>query len=149
MIENKVTENKVIKNKVTKKNTVVVLGIVLVLIVVASLAARLYLFDKERSLQEQSQQLVGLGFYKFGQPRILSDVPLLNLQGEKKPFTQHLSGWRLVNFGYMFCPDICPINLALLRALKTDWDKKASVPTLGVLHVTFDPARDTPELLKE
>ncbi|MFT5116536.1 MAG: protein SCO1/2 [Kiritimatiellia bacterium] len=137
------------ENKVAKKNTVIVLSIILVLIVVASLAARLYLFTKEQSLQEQSQQLVGLGFYKFEQPRILSDVPMLNLQGEAKSFTQHLSGWRLVNFGYMFCPDICPINLALLHAVKTEWDKQANAPALKVLHVTFDPARDTPELLKE
>lgn len=138
-----------IESKVMKKNAVVVFGIVLVLIVVASLAARLYLFNKEQTLLEHNQQLVGLGFYKFEHPRVLLDVPMLNLQGEKKAFTQHLSGWRLVNFGYMFCPDICPVNLALLHAVKTEWDKQANVPALNVLHVTFDPARDTPELLKE
>jgi protein SCO1/2 len=49
-------------------------------------------------------------------------------------------------FGYTHCPDVCPTTLfemsEALKALGADADK------LHVVFVTVDPARDTPELLK-
>ncbi len=93
------------------------------------------------------ERLESLGFYLFAQPRVLSDVPLNNLNGETKPFVDHLQGWRLVNFGYMFCPDVCPINLALLNTMKVEWEQQEATAPLNVMHITFDPERDTPKLL--
>ena len=50
-----------------------------------------------------------------------------------------------VFFGFMHCPDICPTTLLemsnLLRELGPEGDR------LGVLFITVDPERDTPELL--
>ena len=50
-------------------------------------------------------------------------------------------------FGYTQCPDVCPTNLstmaAVMQALGEDADR------IQVLFVTVDPARDTPELLKQ
>ena len=49
-------------------------------------------------------------------------------------------------FGYTFCPDICPSELAtmakILKKLGKDSDKISS------LFITVDPKRDTPEKLK-
>jgi protein SCO1 len=49
-------------------------------------------------------------------------------------------------FGYVQCPDVCPITLAELADVKaflsTDYDR------LQVLFCTVDPERDTPALLK-
>src|SRR3546814_8866133 len=58
--------------------------------------------------------------------------------------------YRLVYFGYSFCPDICPVDLQkLMRGLsqfeKTDAARGAKV---APLFITVDPARDTPEALK-
>ncbi|WP_372856433.1 SCO family protein [Sphingomonas sp.] len=58
--------------------------------------------------------------------------------------------YRIVYFGYTFCPDVCPVdarNIGLgLRAVE------ASDPAVGAkivpLFITVDPARDTPEVLK-
>src|SRR3546814_8637917 len=58
--------------------------------------------------------------------------------------------YRIVYFGYSFCPDICPVDLQkLMRGLSLF--EKAD-PRLGAnvqpLFITIDPARDTPQELK-
>lgn len=54
----------------------------------------------------------------------------------------------LIYFGYTWCPDICPTNLAILtqvlRAL--DAQERAQVQ---VLFISVDPGRDTPERLRQ
>ena len=105
---------------------------------------------KESALREQ---LFDLKFFLFNQPRQLSPIMVSNLSGEEKPFVEHMQGWRVVNFGYMFCPDICPMNLSLLSEVKAQWDNKVQAgdykQPLNVIHVTFDPKRDTPKLLND
>lgn len=57
--------------------------------------------------------------------------------------------YRLLYFGYSFCPDICPVDLQKLMRGLAQFEKAA--PVLGAkvqpLFVTIDPARDTPEAL--
>jgi protein SCO1 len=51
----------------------------------------------------------------------------------------------LLFFGYTNCPDVCPVQMATLTAaLKTP-----AMPSPTVVFVTTDPARDTPERLRE
>ena len=65
-----------------------------------------------------------------------------------KPFSDaDLKGkWHLIFFGYTHCPDACPtalneMSLALDRlGMKRD--------EVGVVFITVDPVRDTPEALK-
>jgi len=59
--------------------------------------------------------------------------------------------YRLIYFGYTFCPDVCPTDLQkLMRGLKAF---EASAPALGVkvqpIFISVDPARDTPPVLKQ
>ncbi|EGG92993.1 Cytochrome oxidase biogenesis protein Sco1/SenC/PrrC [gamma proteobacterium IMCC1989] len=144
----------------TKKNKpLIIIVSVLVLLVIASIGARLYLANKESAKSMNREALANLDFFLFEAPRKLAPVTLDNMQGERKPFTEHLAGWRLVNFGYMFCPDICPINLSFLNDVKTTWDAEqgaqssknapANSTPLNVLHITFDPERDKPKLLNQ
>lgn len=55
--------------------------------------------------------------------------------------------WMLVYFGYTHCHDACPLALndmaATLDLLKTDRQKVVPV------FITLDPARDTPQIMKE
>ena len=65
--------------------------------------------------------------------------------------TDFAGKYRLVYFGYTFCPDVCPVDLQKLmlglKALeKSDPDVAARVQPL---FVTVDPARDTPAVVKE
>ena len=132
----------------TNKPLLFIVGLLTVL-VLASIGARIYLAKKDSAQTVDREALAELDFFLFQAPRQLSSVVLTNMQGEEKPFADHLSGWRLVNFGYMFCPDICPINLSFLSDVKNTWEQQENPTPLNVLHITFDPERDTPKLLNK
>ncbi len=53
----------------------------------------------------------------------------------------------LMYFGYTFCPDICPASLAELAEATELLGEKAD--EVQVVMVSVDPARDTPEALRE
>lgn len=59
--------------------------------------------------------------------------------------------YRLIYFGYTFCPDVCPLDTqkmaAALRALEQSNPAKAA--KVQPLFITVDPARDTPAVLAE
>ena len=54
----------------------------------------------------------------------------------------------LVFFGYTHCPDICQIVMSDIASAVTRLDA-ADRDRVGMLFVTSDPARDTPEVLRE
>lgn len=59
--------------------------------------------------------------------------------------------YRLIYFGYTFCPDVCPNDVQkLMQGLqlfgRQDSGRAASVVPI---FITLDPARDTPEVLRE
>ena len=65
-----------------------------------------------------------------------------------KPFSDgDLKGkWHLVFFGYTSCPDACPTTLnELALALDRLGPRRGEV---GIVLITVDPERDTPEVLK-
>jgi protein SCO1/2 len=65
-----------------------------------------------------------------------------------KPFgDSDLKGkWHLVFFGYTHCPDTCPTALnEMALALDRLGEKRGEV---GIVFITVDPERDTPEVLK-
>ncbi|OYQ26749.1 SCO family protein [Sandarakinorhabdus cyanobacteriorum] len=58
--------------------------------------------------------------------------------------------YRLIYFGYGFCPDVCPTDLALLgRGLKAfEASDAARGARVAPIFITIDPQRDTPAALK-
>lgn len=62
-------------------------------------------------------------------------------------FTQTESKLALLYFGYVNCPDICPVHLAQIAEVldrAPDVERKAEV-----VFVSVDPGRDTPEVIRE
>ncbi len=59
--------------------------------------------------------------------------------------------WRLMYFGFTYCPDICPTDTAKLAQGVQAFEK--AHPDLASkvqpIFVTVDPERDTPEILQE
>jgi protein SCO1 len=57
--------------------------------------------------------------------------------------------YRVIYFGYAFCPDVCPLDVQRMMAGYGQF--KASEPELAAqvqpLFVTIDPTRDTPEVV--
>lgn len=58
--------------------------------------------------------------------------------------------YRLVYFGYSYCPDVCPVDVQKLMRGLSQFEKRA--PALGAkvqpIFITVDPDRDTPAALK-
>lgn len=56
--------------------------------------------------------------------------------------------WTFVFFGFTHCPDICPAVLDAMTAVRTAIEKHgAESATPGLLFVSVDPERDSPEHL--
>ncbi|XVJ64542.1 MAG: SCO family protein [Sphingopyxis sp.] len=82
--------------------------------------------------------------------RIGGPFTLTDQDGNSVSDTDFAGRYRLVYFGYSFCPDICPVDLQKLMRGLAQFEK--TDPALGAkiqpLFVTVDPARDTPAALK-
>jgi len=70
-----------------------------------------------------------------------------------KPFSSGaLAGkYRIIYFGYTFCPDACPTDMAVLGKAMRQLDAKdpARSAKIQPIFITVDPARDTPGVLKQ
>jgi protein SCO1/2 len=59
--------------------------------------------------------------------------------------------YRLVYFGFTFCPDVCPTDMATLGAglRRFETQHPARAAKLQPIFVSVDPARDTPPVLRQ
>lgn len=75
------------------------------------------------------------------------DFNLVDHNGQRRTLADFRGKVVVLFFGYTHCPDVCPTTMAelatTLKQLGTRADK------VQVLFVTLDPARDTPEVLKQ
>jgi protein SCO1 len=82
--------------------------------------------------------------------RIGGPFTLTDMNGVATTDSRFAGKYRLIYFGYSFCPDVCPVDLNwLMLGLKQferqDVDRAARIQPL---FVTIDPERDTAEVLK-
>ncbi|WP_419858109.1 SCO family protein [Candidatus Palauibacter irciniicola] len=82
------------------------------------------------------------------QPFEAPEFALTDSRGRRFDFRRETAGsLTLLFFGYTNCPDICPVQMAVLGAALDD----LSYPDrreIEVVFVTTDPARDTPDRLR-
>lgn len=75
---------------------------------------------------------------------------LVDQDGKPTTEARFAGRYRLVYFGYSFCPDVCPTDLQKIaqgyRLLAKSEPAKAA--KLQPIFITVDPARDTPAVLK-
>lgn len=102
----------------------------------------------------------GLGWMRFAAPQAASGnlagaslggpFTLTNQDGKIVRDTDFAGRWRLIYFGYGFCPDVCPTDLALIgRGLQAfEAQDAARAQTVAPIFITIDPQRDTPATLK-
>lgn len=57
--------------------------------------------------------------------------------------------YRLIYFGYTFCPDVCPVDLKwlMLGLKKFEEQDPARGARVQPIFITVDPARDTPQVV--
>ena len=82
--------------------------------------------------------------------RIGGPFTLTDQNGKTVSDSDFAGKYRLVYFGYSFCPDICPVDIQKLMLGLSQFEK--ADPARGAkivpMFVTIDPARDTPAALK-
>ena len=73
--------------------------------------------------------------------------PFTLVSGDGETVTEEdvIDGLTLVYFGYTFCPDVCPFDMAR-NAEATDLLEARGI-TVKPVMITVDPARDTPEVI--
>ena len=70
---------------------------------------------------------------------------LINAQGQLVTDADVIDRPSLVYFGYTFCPDVCPFDVAR-NALAVDLLEEKS-HDVALVFISIDPERDTPEVL--
>jgi protein SCO1 len=79
------------------------------------------------------------------------DFALTNSKGETVRWGDFAGKYRVVYFGYTFCPDVCPTDMSRvaqgLKALKAKDPAKAA--KIVPIFITIDPERDTQAVVGE
>lgn len=75
---------------------------------------------------------------------------LVDQDGRTRTDKDFTGQYRLIYFGYTFCPDICPVDVQkLAQGLKRfEQADPARAARVQPIFITIDPARDTPAVLK-
>lgn len=83
--------------------------------------------------------------------RIGGPFSLIDQNGRAVTEKSYGGQYRIIYFGYTFCPDVCPTDVAnLARGLKAfSKADPARAQKVKLIFVSVDPARDTPAALKQ
>jgi len=84
----------------------------------------------------------------FGQPTVGGPFTLVNGAGETVTEASFKGKVMVVYFGFTFCPDICPTELAAI-ADAVDLLPPAAQAKVQPIFITVDPERDTPEAMQD
>ena len=99
------------------------------------------------ALRQPAPAEQGLRSGTFDPPREAPAFSLDGSNGRKLGLRDQLGKVVIVEFGYTFCEEVCPITLAHLTEAYKKLGSEAS--DIQLIYVTVDPARDNPERLRE
>ena len=110
------------------------------LLVIAALLAGLLLFGRANAEPQFGTAL--------DVPKVLPDVTLTNAEGQSQNLRDSNGKMRLVFYGFVRCPDVCP---ATLNVLKRTYDELTpeQQQKLNVQMISVDPEHDRPNVLRE
>lgn len=76
---------------------------------------------------------------------------LTNQDGQRISDRDFAGRYRLVYFGYTFCPDVCPVDVQRLMKGFAAFEKQSPGKAAKVqpIFISVDPKRDTPTALKQ
>jgi len=74
---------------------------------------------------------------------------LVDKDGKSVTWNDFKGKYRIVYFGYTFCPDACPLDMQQLMKGFAQFEKASSERAAKVqpIFITIDPQRDTPEVI--
>ncbi|HKT77314.1 MAG TPA: SCO family protein [Sphingobium sp.] len=82
--------------------------------------------------------------------RIGAPFTLTDQDGKKVSWDDFKGRYRIVYFGYSYCPDVCPVDLQNIMQAFARFEKAepARAARVQPIFITLDPERDTPKVLK-
>lgn len=82
--------------------------------------------------------------------RIGGPFTLTDQDGAKRSWNDFNGQYRIVYFGYSYCPDVCPVDLQRIAQGYRMFEQQSPERAAKVqpIFITLDPERDTPEVLK-
>ena len=109
--------------------------------VIAAAAAAGFAIANYSGLLGSQSVVESIGMPKVGGPFALVDQ-------DNKPVTDatYRGKVMVVYFGYTFCPDVCPTELAKIATAVDSLGKDAD--QVAPIFITVDPTRDTPDKMK-
>lgn len=116
--------------------------LILVLLVMAALSAAIAAALVARS-DRTAARLGGIGEVQLGGP-----LDLVHHSGRRFTEAELAGSYRLVYFGYTYCPDMCPLGLHTM-AEALDRLPPELAQKVQPIFVSVDPERDTPAILKD
>ena len=83
--------------------------------------------------------------------RIGGHFTLTDQHGQRISDTRFAGKYRIMYFGYTYCPDVCPVDVQNIAGAMRLLDKSdpALASRIVPIFVTVDPERDTPPVLKQ
>ncbi|WP_395652390.1 SCO family protein [Brevundimonas sp.] len=112
------------------------------IVIAASLAIVTVVVVTGRERASAEAEGVSTGAAKVGGP-----FQLVDQEGRSVDQTLLNGKWSLVFFGFTYCPDFCPTTLNGLAATKAQMGEAGK--DLQIVFVSVDPARDTPQQMKD
>lgn len=116
----------------------------LLILLVAAIALFIGQLFYQVNYEKQYSELVQV----YQPERTLNEFILLDEMGQPFTKTQLMGKWSFVFLGYLSCPDICPMTMAKLSALKPKLQAIAD-DKIEILFVSVDPKRDTVDKRKQ
>lgn len=125
-----------VMNTLMKRSTAIIA--ISSLLLATGIGASALLFAPDRS----DTNVISSGTALVGGP-----FEATNQDGKRVSDKDFLGKHTLFYFGYTFCPDICPAELQVISAALSDIE--GAREKFNLAFVTIDPARDTPEIMKQ
>ena len=105
---------------------------------VALAGAALFLAFYETDDGPVSPAAVNVAGTEIGGPFTLTDQT-----GKRVTSAEVIDGPALIYFGYTFCPDVCPVDVAIMAAATEMLEAEGIM--VKPVFISIDPARDTPD----
>lgn len=101
-----------------------------------------------RERVDAAGRLEELGVARYPRPAAVGPFALTDQDGGEFGADGLRGRWSMVFFGFVDCPDICPLALSTLGRTRARLAADGVVPP-RVVFVSVDPARDTPARVKD
>jgi protein SCO1/2 len=119
----------------SQKTLLIALAVVAAVLIGLSLSTLLPPSEEGASSQAQNRALIGGPF------------ELTDHNGNRVTEKDYAGQYKLIYFGFTYCPDVCPTELQTMSAALEEMGENAE--KVQPLLITIDPERDTPEALAQ